>query len=93
MGCQGLIRPAAADRVVSSHGMLLGQLPGGAGGAERKKSPPEGLVKSCTLRPHTPPIPASLLRSEKARRRDPRIYNYLAIPCEATKQVSLTDVF
>lgn len=25
--------------------------------------------------------------SEKARRRDPRIYNYLAIPCEATKQV------
>lgn len=26
--------------------------------------------------------------SEKARRRDPRLYSYLAIPCEATKQVS-----
>jgi hypothetical protein len=27
------------------------------------------------------------VRSEKARRRDPRLYSYLAIPCEATKQV------
>jgi hypothetical protein len=27
--------------------------------------------------------------SEKARRRDPRLYSYLAIPCEATKQVRM----
>lgn len=36
------------------------------------------------------PTAAFLFTGEKARRRDPRVYSYLAIPCPDTKEVRAT---